>query len=271
MSYILDALLKADQERQRSAAPTLNSVHVTGTIAATGPHRRWPNLALLALLGGSLLAGGALFVLRPPAAKHLAETPRPQADAPALTKNQAWRGSQDGRAVPPRQDRERTAPASQTPPLPTTTAEEKIAPPAAVQPSPPPLPSVAKIRRETPSAEERHHSKAPVPTQPAVTEAAAAATTAPAPAEPTPSANLKRSNRVIDFGELPAELRKEVEQNVTVAGASFSADNNERMAIINDRARRAGDEVAAGVKLESILPDGIILNYKGYRFRTGMY
>lgn len=270
MSYILDALLKADQERQRSAAPTLNSVHVTGTIATTGPHRRWPNLALLALLGGGLLAGGALFVMPPPAAKPLAQAPRPQADTPTLAKSQAWQGNQDGRAVPPRQELDRAAPTSQTPPLPATTAEEKIAPPTAVQPSPPSLSSVAKIRREKPSTEARHHAETPVPAQPAATEAATA-TPAPAAADPAPSANLKRSNRVIDFGELPAELRKEVEKNVTVAGASYSADNNERMAIINDRARRAGDEVAAGVKLESILPDGIILNYKGYRFRTGMY
>jgi general secretion pathway protein B len=39
------------------------------------------------------------------------------------------------------------------------------------------------------------------------------------------------------------------------------------MVIVNDRLLREGDEIAPGVKLEQIVNDSLILNYKGYRFK----
>ena len=39
------------------------------------------------------------------------------------------------------------------------------------------------------------------------------------------------------------------------------------MVIVNERLVREGDEVAPGVKLEKILSDSLVFNYKGYRFK----
>ncbi len=65
MSYILDALRKSDQERQREVAPALRSVHAQFNSA--GQHRarrlRWVSVAALVLAGigvGAWLGGGQL-------------------------------------------------------------------------------------------------------------------------------------------------------------------------------------------------------------------
>nr|WKN24500.1 general secretion pathway protein GspB [Azotobacter vinelandii] len=39
------------------------------------------------------------------------------------------------------------------------------------------------------------------------------------------------------------------------------------MAVINDRILRQGDQAGPGVVLERIAGDGVVLNYRGYRFR----
>ncbi|MFD2449628.1 general secretion pathway protein GspB [Vogesella fluminis] len=57
---------------------------------------------------------------------------------------------------------------------------------------------------------------------------------------------------------------------MVISGFSSSGDT-ERLVIINDRVRRAGDDVVAGMTLESIQADGVILSYKGYRFHSGSY
>ncbi|WP_024303651.1 general secretion pathway protein GspB [Pseudogulbenkiania sp. MAI-1] len=262
MSYILDALLKADQERQRNATPTLNSVHAPYVAEPSGPRRRWLYPVLLTLLGGGLLVSGLLLGIRPAAsapersAQAQAATPSPAAPAKHLEKVTA-----SPQVEPPRLNAPLSAAVA---PLHTPT------PPATAQTAPPPATVATMTRDKTPSHERRMASPA-APTAPAPSAETDAVASVPLPAEATPAVTLKRSNRILDLGELPPELRKEVEENVIVSGSSFSADNNERMAIINDRARRAGDEVATGMKLETILPDGIVLNYKGYRFRTGMY
>ena len=76
---------------------------------------------------------------------------------------------------------------------------------------------------------------------------------------------------MFNLHELPAALQKEIGDTVVISGFSSSGEGTERLVIINNRVRRAGDDVVAGMKLETIQADGVILNYKGYRFRTGSY
>jgi general secretion pathway protein B len=102
----------------------------------------------------------------------------------------------------------------------------------------------------------------------AASKPAAQTTTAPAPA-----ANHRRriDGRVFNLRELPEALQKEIGDSVVISGFSSTAEDSERLVIINDRVRRAGDDVVAGMTLESIQADGVILNYKGYRFRSGSF
>lgn len=258
MSYILDALLKADQERQRNVTPSLRSVHAPHIVEPPGSRKRWTYPVLLALLGGGLLACGVLLGMKTLERAPLAKVARSGPSAPAMQRNNY--------VVPLRPE-----PAGLTAAVPTEAATDRArAPSPTALPAPPPTTVAAKSRERTPPRARHGAAFAAPPPLPASTgteaepAAAHAATTAPAD-------QVKHSNRIVGLGELPPELRKEVAESVNVSGFSFSADNDERMVIINDRVRRAGDEIAAGMKLETILPDGIVLNYKGYRFRTGMY
>jgi general secretion pathway protein B len=39
------------------------------------------------------------------------------------------------------------------------------------------------------------------------------------------------------------------------------------MVIVNDKLLHEGDELLPGLKLEKILQDSLVFNYKGYRFK----
>ena len=58
--------------------------------------------------------------------------------------------------------------------------------------------------------------------------------------------------------------------NVSITVHAYSANPRERIAAINRRLLHEGDEVAPGLKLEQITEDGVILSFRGRRFRRGL-
>jgi general secretion pathway protein B len=54
---------------------------------------------------------------------------------------------------------------------------------------------------------------------------------------------------------------------IAITGSSYSDEPDSRIAVINDKVLKEGEEVAPGLLLESIGADGIVLKYRGYRFR----
>jgi general secretion pathway protein B len=53
-----------------------------------------------------------------------------------------------------------------------------------------------------------------------------------------------------------------------IAIAGFIRDDSEGgMVIVNDKLVHEGDEISPGLKLEKILPDGLLFNFKGERFK----
>jgi general secretion pathway protein B len=80
--------------------------------------------------------------------------------------------------------------------------------------------------------------------------------TSPTTLSPTPAAGT---------AEIPPALQQEMPA-LSVAG--FIRDEGSgSLVIVNDRLVREGDEVAPGVKLEKILNDSLVFEYKGYRFK----
>ncbi len=71
---------------------------------------------------------------------------------------------------------------------------------------------------------------------------------------------------MLNFSELPAAVRRNVPP-LNVSGYSYAEEAEARMVVINDRMLREGDEAGAGVRVDRIGAEGVILNYKGYRFR----
>lgn len=237
MSYILEALKQSEHARQQGKAPALNSLPPLLAPPREAAGRRPPAYLLLAL--GLALVGAGLAWWRP------------------------WQNAAAGAVVqaPPA---ETPAPRS-TPPAPVAPAPAAVAaspapaaerPGPAVASQPPSSPSVAPepplIRLDPPAAPEIP------PSAPALAATQPAAR--PAPALPAPP------ERVLGFHELPAELRQSLPR-LSLSGFSYAEEPQLRMAVINERILHQGDQAGPGIVLERIASDGVVLNYRGFRFR----
>ncbi|OGA25346.1 MAG: hypothetical protein A3H34_05620 [Betaproteobacteria bacterium RIFCSPLOWO2_02_FULL_67_19] len=71
------------------------------------------------------------------------------------------------------------------------------------------------------------------------------------------------------FSELPVPIQQEI-PSLSISAHAYSPVPRERLVGINDRVLREGAEAAPGLVLEQITPEGMIMSYKGYRFRRGV-
>ncbi len=231
MSYILDALKRADAERERGHVPGLHSQSPSAlTPPPTGAPHKGSGVALMAGASALLLAATVWWWLSAPGA----EQPPPtavQAPAAAPTPEQT--------AAPP-------VAVTATPP-------ERPAPTAPALPilAPGPVPAVAH---------------APADSAPVVAPqpGASAATT------PTPTVgNIGNGNgSVPSFAELPPDIRAQLPQ-VSVSGSTYSSNPAHRMLIANGKVVHEGAEIAPGLQLETIGPGKAVLNHRGTRYSIG--
>lgn len=145
--------------------------------------------------------------------------------------------------------------------------------PAAPQPIPAaalPPPSPGASPAEAPPAlpvpiKTEGPATAPVPVRSgavdAVRSAAATAKTAPRSAVPA-----EAGRRVIDYRNLPAGIRSKLPQ-FTFGGYAGTDEAESRIAFINNRLVKEGEEVSPGVRLEEAGQAGVVLGFRGYRFR----
>ena len=232
MSYILDALRRADAERERGSVPGIHAQPAMLGEAdgeADRPARRggWLGgglgLVLLALLGWWFVGHDAprpvavpVAASPVPAAPSVAAPPVMAAPAPA--------------AVPPV--------AASPAPVPAPAAE-------APRKSPPPKVAVAAAAKPTPAASK------------AAARAAASPPSAPASAATEP--------RVYALSELPDDIRREL-PTLAVGGAMYSQNPANRLLIVNGQTFHEGDKLAPGLALEQIRLKSAVLEYKGYRY-----
>jgi general secretion pathway protein B len=242
MSYILDALRKSDQQRQRGAPPTLLAVQAT----AVAPKQ--PALLAYGLLAAVLVGAGIVIGwLRPwqpeqaapgraesVAAKPLESTPRQPAPAPSEM------------APQPKPE----------PKLQSATRPAQAAPaPSEMAPQPKPeLTARAKPETDGPPRE---------------ADAAAPRGTAPPERPVDTAADAAGVQTVISMAELPLSVRQELPA-MTISVHAYSANPGSRLVGIDNRILREGEYVIPGLKLEQITPDGMIFGYKGYRFHRGV-
>lgn len=240
MSYILDALRKADAQRQAGMAPSLHSDW--DTTASTQPAAQNNRALAIVLLTLSALAAGAAVAWLLPRPS----LPAQPAVAQAAASNNATAAVEAAAAPPP----------LQTLPQPSFAAAPLAA--EAVEPELPPAPPLRSEPRPAPPAD-RRPAKAPSPGSPP-----ANAATLPQPA--TPEAYSYRSLPTLQ--ELPAALQQAIPP-LTLGGYIYSSKQAERSILINKRLRQEGDEIAPDFRLENMTPEGLILNYQGKRFRQG--
>ncbi|MDC8770470.1 general secretion pathway protein GspB [Roseateles albus] len=234
MSYILDALRKADSERERGSVPTLHShaehEHAggrpgrSGTVAADWPPAlRWALAAaavvLLLLLGAWAARWGAVdsapagSVAIPPAPAATLPPPAAMAAKPTLASQ---------------------APAPLTPVL-------LAPPPAAVEP----LPAAKPLAGGAPSS---------------AVQAPAISSSSPI-AQPNPSAPA-----ILKFADLPDATRKAL-PTIATSGAMYSDTPANRMLIVNGQLLHEGEQIAPELLLERIELKSAVLVFKGQRFR----
>lgn len=261
MSYILDALRRADLERERGAVPGLNAQ--PAPLPAFGPEvsrsaRPW----VWALVGALVLLLGALAwyafgrgAQSPPAQPTLAANP---ATSPGAAR----------------------FPAS---PLPALASSTSAVAPSAASPPTPPAPSPATAARppatnpaatgaaRAPAGLPERHATSPGKTSRAPlkidrkngAENRAEAPTLPA-AEPDAGAS---GGLVYTRDQLPESIRSELPV-LSIGGASYSKNPASRMLIINGQVFHEGDTLGPNLSLKQIQLKAAVLEYKGYRYKV---
>ncbi|MFA5913976.1 MAG: general secretion pathway protein GspB [Burkholderiales bacterium] len=248
MSYILDALRKSDQLRRRNAAPTLPLGQATAVAPKRPPLLSYGVLALVLL--GAGIAIGWLRPWQPQAPAPVAVAAAPKLPEPRVEPTPAV---QPGAALQPQ------AP-TQQPLAPLAPVPARASVPAAV-----PAPAQAQ-QPAAPMQKQRlpqQQAAAPVPAA-AVSAAVpqeAHGSKAPGGAPPAPA--------VMTMAELPVAIQQELPP-MSISVHAYSGKAADRLVGINGRLLHEGDNVAPGLNLEQITPDGMILSYKGYTFRHGV-
>ena len=227
MSYILDALRRADSERERGAVPSLHSKQIAPGVSdgddGDEPAGRSVQPLWWAVGGLSLaLVGMAAWLVlgRSAAEPEPVRAALPVAQAPVMPA---------------------PSPTLETP-LPAAAPE-----PVAAQPAP--------VERKS----------VPVSTAPA--RVAAAPKPAPKPAEKPVAAAAPRDEDtpVPSISELPDDIRRQL-PTLSVSGASYSKNPASRMLILNGQVFKEGDRVANDLVLEQIRLKSAVLSFKGRRY-----
>lgn len=255
MSYILDALRRAESERERGQVPGLHAQPVPVGLGDGQDVRKGRGLQLAAVSAGVLvlLAGATWWLTRPdppgpgPSAGDSVEAGSNAARAPASAVAAATTQppSTGGAAAP-------AAPAPDGPPL-------LVAPPAPPEPpAPPPVRARPPVPGPTRSTQAVEAAAPPAPTLPLRPAAAAAPTIAPAaPAAPTVPPTLL-------LADLPPAQRAELPQ-MRVGGSIYSDQPSSRFVVINGLVVREGETAAPGVVLERIAPKAAVIRWREMR------
>ena len=241
MSYILDALRRAEAERQRGAVPGLHAQPVAGTPTDSGPggpdtaHRAWrPGTWALAglLLAGLLVAAVGLGWLLKPSPEAVA------AAAPAVALPAALR-----RAVPAVQP-QAVGPAG------AVAAVRLVAPVAAAVA----LPLIGPAAGSAVGL-----ASAPPPGWASVATAAPAARPSTGPgAAPA---------RLPTLAELPDALRREV-QPLNLGGAVYAEQSPLRIVIVNGQVFHEGDKPLPELQVQQIRLKSVVFSVRGQRFEV---
>ncbi|MDN4036737.1 general secretion pathway protein GspB [Massilia sp. YIM B02443] len=248
MSYILEALKKAQAERQLGSAPTIHAPAQSYAAAAPaqGAGRRY---AAVGAGTGVLVALAVVWWTRQGGEQAPAPAVVAQAPAPITTPAPA--------AAPP-------APAPAPAPTPAPAAA-----PAAAAPAPASAPSPV-VKEAAPTRPAVVAEPAPEPAPPVKAREAAPARVADAPPAPVaaPAAvQAPAEDTVRTLQQLPEAIQREIPK-VAFGGYIYSPDPAERLLLVDKMLRREGEEVAPGLVLERLLPKAAVMNYRGYRYRV---
>jgi general secretion pathway protein B len=267
MSYILDALKKAERERGITQAPTVMTVHEPRSLPQNG---RW--IALGALM---VLAGAAIwFFLYSRNTNITAPTPSPSGNGQPQGANvSASRSIQD--AVPTN-TAEPQYPAQGLPSFPKAgpSNDSRAAIPAmgrAISRSSPPSQTESLINSPDAAESDRHMNppaQAGADSRQRGRESLSTSSAAKTPSQTSPDAGGPTATGATLAASVnkakPAPL-KEALAKMSMTILYYSENKAERVVFINNRRYAEGDYVDGIYFLESITLDGAVLSYEGER------
>lgn len=232
MSYILDALRKADSERERGEIPGLHaqtaaSLDDSAPASSVNQKLVWVVAALTAVL--VLILSWLIW-----------GRSEPQPERPPMPPEQAAMGM---RPTPP-------------PPAPQGMALPVITPTAGLYPP---------VNTPPPTAQTQPVTAAPA--VPAVQPLPVVAT----PPQPKTEAPIARKaaateeSKLYRLMDLPESVRKDL-PTLTIGGAMYSDTASQRMLIINSQVLHEGDKISNDLTLESIQLKSAIFRFRTYRY-----
>ena len=234
MSYILEALKKSDQQRQRGTTPTLQAVQVT-VAAPKRPLFIYYSLFAAVLLGVGITIGWL----------HNLQVEQPSPETEPISVSQ--------QAAP--------APLAVPSEMPGKTAQDfpALNSTPAVQPAP-------RVNAMKPDDIVSAGTGTP--------GTAASITEKVMPEKALPEklgspAGVAQEQRAIPMSELPLQIQQEIPA-MAIQLHAYSSTPPDRLVSINFRSLREGAYVTPDLRLEQITPDGMIFSYKGYRFQRGI-
>lgn len=245
MSYILDALRRADAERQLGRPPDL---HAQPLPAAVLDDRAAPTRRRLAWLAAGLATVAAVLLAawlapswwRAPAPAPSAPPAAPVAVSPApppLT-------TPTTPTTPPVEP-------ARPQPLPATRADDVVSPGAAATAAP--APALSALPPLPPPTPPRTEARVAPPPQVPATPAAAVTTPATASTAPAPSLRERPDLQ----GQLPP---------IVFGGSVYSEQASARMVVLNGRVFREGETIMPDLVVDEIRPRGAVLRWREQRF-----
>jgi general secretion pathway protein B len=238
MSYILDAIKKSEQQRQRTEVPTLQHAQM----AAVEDTR--PSFLLIGIVAAILVISGILIGWLV-TWRHNGDDAKP-----------AHLGSNEAKPV------QSAAIASGTP---RTAAEEKNATLENSATSGGSKPVFMPHSMNLNAVLSKTNARG------VTVETITAANKPGGAPEREPGINAgsheaKGSKEVVSLEELPLSIQKEI-PDISISGYSYSSSSRERIVGINDRLLQEGEYLARGLKVERIGANGVVFSYKNYYFR----
>lgn len=273
MSYILDALKKADKERKRGTVPNL-STDQDPTPQKPKKRSLWLYILIVVVI---INAGIFLFWLNPWKSQETTIV----AKSPAVT-------THDSPVMLPQQEPSdiKTNDAS------TSIHPEKIGPSGinnnkekASHELQPTVPSQKQAdthqQRQTVQTETTHENEIQDESprgKPSEGPATSSSTTfSPPSTEPITSDKQDSSTHppsesrfiVYDLKDLPSSVKEDL-PDINISVFVYSDDPSSRVVKINGQTVREGQELTDGLKVDKIVPEGVIFNYEDYRFSVGI-
>jgi len=236
MSYILEALRKSEQERQRSNPPSIHANHAIGSDASLHASPVWIKWLGIVVLVGGAIAGVILWpkahlLIQPKTAVHTLE----HAD------------TQQQRAISRPAQPSNQSPAVHAPAEPSDQARSGnlVSHPGKI------TLSIGDEQQQAKAVEQVHVS--------------------PTIIKPRQNSPAEAANQDIQgIPQLP-ESTQQALPAINIAGHIYAEAPASRMVMINGRITHEGDAIASGLTLEAITPDGIILMFRGTRFHMSVF